>query len=109
MACLAAPVATAVVTTVLRKKIPARYHIEWLNAMLWGGSIMLLVEHIAHQEIVPFPPFLTAMRSPQETWVMLKELLTVGGTMTLAIVALWAVMVLIANTVASRSTASPRA
>lgn len=36
MACFTAPAAVAIVTTVFRKRIPEKYHINWLNALLWG-------------------------------------------------------------------------
>jgi hypothetical protein len=97
MACLLAPATTAIITTSLRKKIPSKYHIAWLNTMLWGGAFMLTVEHIAHGEIVPFPPFLTAMQNPADTVVMLKEIATIGTTMTIAVILVWAIMVFVAN------------
>jgi len=100
MACFLAPATAAVVTTSMRKKIPQKYHIEWLNAMLWGGVAMLMIEHIAHGEVVLFPPFLTAMENPADTIVMLKEIATIGTAMMIAIFVVWAVMVLVANTVA---------
>ena len=97
MACFLAPAATAIITTSVRKKIAPKYHLEWLNTMLWGGVIMLAVEHIAHREVVLYPPFLTAMQNPADIPVMLKEIATIGVTMTIAIVLVWTVMVLIAN------------
>ena len=97
MACFIAPMTLGIVTTVFRKKIPETLKIGWLNVMIWGGVIMLAVEHIAHGEIVLYPPFLTAMQTPSEIPVMLKEMATVGGTMTIAIVLIWAVMVYVYN------------
>ncbi len=97
MACFIAPMSLAIVTTVFRKKIPENLKIGWLNIMIWGGVIMLAVEHIAHGEIVMFPPFLTAMQTPSEIPVMLQELATVGITMTIAIVCIWMIMVYIYN------------
>ena len=90
---------TFLVTTSVKKKIAPKYHLEWLNIMLWGGVIMLAVEHIAHGEVILYPPFLTAMQNPADIPVMLQEMATVGGTMTVAIVSVWVVMVLIANKV----------
>lgn len=97
MACFLAPAAAAIITTSLRKKVPAKYHLEWLNTMLWGGVIMLIVDHFMNGEIVLYPPFLTAMQNPADIPVMLQEIATVGGAMTIAIVAVWAVMVLVVN------------
>jgi hypothetical protein len=95
MACFIAPMATGIITTVFRKKIPAALKISWLNIMLWGGVAMLTIEHIAHGEVVLYPPFLTAMQNPAAIPTMVQEIVTVGGTMTLAIVLLWAVLVAI--------------
>jgi hypothetical protein len=97
MACFIAPAAAAIITSSVRKKIAPKYHLEWLNTMLWGGVIMLAVEHIAHGEVVLYPPFLTAIQNPAEIPAMLQEMATVGGTMTIAIILVWAVMVLVAN------------
>jgi hypothetical protein len=97
MACFIAPAAIAIITTSLKKKIAPKYHLEWLNTMLWGGVIMLVVDHIANGEIVAYPPFLTAMKNPAGISVLLREVITVGGAMTIAIVAVWAIMVAIAN------------
>ena len=97
MACFLAPMATGIVTTVFRKKIPAALKIGWLNIMLWGGVAMLAIEHIAHGEVVFYPPFLTAMQNPADIPVMVQELATVGGTMTIAIVVVWIILVAITS------------
>jgi len=97
MACFIAPIATGIITTVFRKKIPAALKISWLNIMLWGGVAMLAIEHIAHGEIVLYPPFLTAMQNPAAIPSMVQEIVTVGGTMTLAIVLLWLILVAITS------------
>lgn len=97
MACFIAPLSLGIVTTIFRKKIPENLKIGWLNIMIFGGAIMLAVEHIAHEEIILYPPFLTAMQTPAEIPVMLQEVAVVGGTMTIAMVAIWAVMVYIYN------------
>ena len=97
MACFLAPLSLGIVTTIFRKKIPENLKIGWLNIMIFGGAIMLAIEHIAHEEIILTPPFLTAMQTPAEIPVMLQEMAVVGGTMTIAIVAIWAVMVYIYN------------
>jgi len=97
MACFIAPMSLAIVTTIFRKKIPENLKIGWLNVMIWGGVIMLAVEHIAHGEVVLYPPFLTAMQTPAEIPVMLQEMATIGGTMTIAILFIWLVMVYVYN------------
>jgi len=92
VACFLAPATAAIITTAVRKRMSAKYHLDWLIAMLWGGVIMLAVEHIAHGEVVLYPPFLTAGVSE-----VLPEILKVGVPMTIAIVSVWAVVVLVAN------------
>jgi hypothetical protein len=91
MACFIVPTTAAIVTTAIGKKVPEGLHLNWLNSMLWGGVTMLAVEHIAHGEIVPYPPFLTAGFSE-----VLPEMLRVGVPMTLAIFFVWGSMVAIA-------------
>ncbi|MCM8782580.1 MAG: hypothetical protein NC828_05990 [Candidatus Omnitrophica bacterium] len=97
MACFLVPAGAAIVTTTLRKKISAKYHIGWLNAMLWGGVLMLAVEHISHGEVVLYPPFLTK-GLPE----ILPELAKVGVPMTLAIFGVWSVMVMFALIISKR-------
>jgi len=60
-----------------------------LNLLLWGGVLGLALEHSAHGEIVPYPPFLTAGLEH-----VIPEMLTVGVPMTMAISGTWALMVL---------------
>ncbi|MGB9742962.1 MAG: hypothetical protein ACP5JB_08000 [candidate division WOR-3 bacterium] len=102
MACFLVPATTGVVTTLLQKKIPKRLHPEWLNAMLWGGTAMLAVEHYAHGEVVPYPPFLTAMKNPADIGQMVQEMVTVGGTMVVFVVGVWLLLVFLAERLAVR-------
>ena len=97
MACFLVPTGAAIVTTAIGKKVPEKYHLNWLNSMLWGGVVMLAVEHIAHKEIVLYPPFLTAGISE-----VLPEMLRVGVPMTLAIFLIWGIMVAVAAIAAKR-------
>jgi len=94
MACFLVPTTVGIVTTIFRKKFPEKWHINWLNTMIWGGAVALAVEHYAHGEIVPYPPFLSAMSSPADTATMLQEMAAVGIPMTIALVLVWAVMVI---------------
>ncbi len=94
MACFAAPTALGIITSACRKKFPKKWHINWLNTMIFGGAIALGVEHIIHGEIVPWPPFLTAMSNPADTTAMFGEILAVGIPMTVALIFVWAMMVL---------------
>jgi hypothetical protein len=97
MACFIIPMSLAIVTSAIRKKIPAAYHINWLIMLLGGGVVALTLEHIAHQEIVPYPPFLTAMSSPSDFAVMLHEMATIGSAMAIACVVIWIVLVIYAS------------
>ena len=94
MACFLVPVAEAIVTTIVEKalkstekkavvklnsadgtalevsKTPFSAKLGWLNKLLWGGSALLAFEHVWHGEIVPFFPFLTAVKSGETgVWV----------------------------------------
>jgi len=95
MACFLVPMGLGIVTALLYKKFPKNLHASWLNALLWGGALMLAIEHIAHGEIIPYPPFLTA-GLPE----ILPEMLSIGVPMAMANVGIWATMVLISNRMA---------
>ena len=114
MACFIVPMGVAVGTTVAQKVMEKREKevveekaekgrlswsrkLSWLNKLLWGGVILLAIEHIWHGEVVPWPPFLTAMENPAEIPVMLYEMATIGVAMAVVVVAIWAVMVIIAE------------
>ena len=89
MACYSAATIFGIVLFLLRKKFPEQLHINWLITMIFGGALALTVEHVAHGEIVPWPPFLTAMSSPADTAAMLGEIVSIGFPMALAIVLAW--------------------
>ena len=97
MACFLVPAAEAVVTTVLQKAVGKervkKLKLGWLNTMLWGGVILLAIEHIWHGEVVPWPPFLTAMKNPADVPAMLHEMAIVGGTMSIVITLAWIMLV----------------
>lgn len=65
--------------------------LAYLELALWSGSFILAGEHVIHGEVQPYPPFLTAVEEgPDATMEMLHEMGTVGVTMMLAIVFVWA-------------------
>jgi hypothetical protein len=97
MACFVTPAAVAIATTLNKKKFDPKLKIDWLNNMLWGGVLMLVVEHIASGEIILIPPFLTAMSNAEEISTMLKEMATIGGAMTIAIFFVWVALVVVFN------------
>lgn len=75
----------------------------WLMNMLWGGVVLLCIEHMWHGEVVPFPPFLTAMNDPTEIPVMLGEMATVGVGMAVLVTAMWFIATLVADMAVKRS------
>jgi hypothetical protein len=114
MACFLVPAGEAIVTTVVQKVVERReknvgearaektkgkwsQRLGWLNNMLWGGVILLGVEHIWHGEVVPWPPFLTAMETPGEVSPMLHEMATYGMTMAVVVTAVWGIIVVVAE------------
>jgi len=99
MACFLVPMAAAIVVSgvILANKAPEKLHLMWLNLLLWGGVVALALEHVAHEEIVPYAPFLSAMSSPADTTTMLHEMATIGTSMLIACVVVWAVMAFVYN------------
>jgi hypothetical protein len=113
MACFLVPAGEAIVTTVVQKVVQKREktggekaektgltwsrRLSWLNKMLWGGTILLALEHIWHGEVVPWPPFLTAMATPSEVGPMLHEMATFGVAMAITVTAVWGIMILVAE------------
>jgi hypothetical protein len=112
MACFLVPAGEAVVTTVVQKVAEKREkkvggerarsmgvkwsrRLSWLNKMLWGGTVLLALEHVWHGELVPWPPFLTAMGNPADVASMLHEMATVGVAMAIAVTIVWAIIVTI--------------
>ncbi len=85
MACFIVPLVQAIGTTIYRKSMhkPASSalgrNIPALEKMLWGGSVMLIVDHAINGELF--------------TWMPL-EILKVGVPMCLVLTAVWAVWVL---------------
>ena len=111
MACFLVPAAEAAVTTVVtnimekregesadKEAVITSREIKWLSKLLWGGSFLLLFEHIWHGEIVPWSPFITAMTSEADKIQMWHEMGTVGVSMALAVTAVWGTMVAVSKT-----------
>lgn len=116
MACFTVPLTEAIITTIIKKradKKATRLHMEitnsfikrmnWLNHMLWGGSALLAFEHIWHGEVTSWFPFFINTANPEEAAVMLNEIATTGVTMAFLVTSVWAVIVLVANSMEKRA------
>ncbi len=112
MACFLVPATEAVITTVATQVVKAKEKgdaekvsstggsaneptkiqfstkLSWLNKLLWGGSVLLAFEHLWSGEVIPVPPFLTAVENG-ETSEMLAEMGSVGVTMAILITVVW--------------------
>ena len=104
MSCFIFPLAQAMVTSTYRKVneksiessgSALKRHIPALEKMLWGGSVMLVVDHIINGELTWRFPFFTALGQAGGGAVMLHEMLTVGVPMSLAITAVWAIYAIV--------------
>jgi len=128
MACFLAPAAEAVVVTIINKRVRKReteqitsgshaempeyqsqtdiswsHKLSWLSNLLWGGVFLLAIEHIWHGEVVPWPPFLTAVNNPEDIAPMLHEIATVGVSMAVFVTAIWGAMILVSDRIYKRT------
>lgn len=110
MACFTIPLAEAIVVTVVEKIalrqntkavvdeaknakiVSIKEKLGTLKKMLYGGSFLLAIEHIYHGEIIFYPPFLSAMKNPEDAVGMLHEMSTVGVGMALLVTGVWAIV-----------------
>ena len=86
MSCFLVPLAEAVVVSAIRKSHekkshsdnarPLLRHLPTLEKMLWGGSLMLVVDHAINRELTTF------------SW---HDILTVGVPMAAVLTVVWAV------------------
>jgi len=98
VACFITPMIIAVITTLIQKTFSKKIEklkLSILNMLLWGGVALLAVEHVWHGEVVPWPPFLTAMANPADIPVMLHEMSLVGGLMTVTVFTVWGLILTI--------------
>lgn len=96
MSCFIVPLVQAIATTAFRKLSPEPKtvlgrNLPALEKMLWGGSVMLIVDHVINGELTWKFPFFTALQTAGGGEVMLREMLTVGVPMSLVITAVWVV------------------
>ncbi len=128
MACFLVPATEAIVTTIATKiiekkeknqktigiklddthteevtKIPFSRKLKWLNNLLWGGSALLMFEHLWHGEIAPYFPFLTAASNPKDLLDMFHEMATTGVTMALLVTAIWGGMLIVSSAIEKKA------
>ncbi|EEJ52929.1 hypothetical protein [Mobiluncus mulieris] len=120
MACFLVPAAEAVVITAVKagleksaaansdptqtkRRLELVQKISWLANLLWGGAVLLAFEHLWHNEVVPWFPFLTAAADPGDTAQMLHEMSTVGVTMAVLVTVVWGGAVVATNAIRRRS------
>ncbi len=89
-------------------RIPWSRKLKWLSNLLWGGVFLLGVEHIWHGEVVPWPPFLTAMTNAADTIEMLQEMALVGTVMCAVVTGVWLFMIWFAERKANGLTKQTR-
>ncbi|MGM9787900.1 MAG: hypothetical protein ACI3ZF_03235 [Candidatus Cryptobacteroides sp.] len=100
MCCFLVPMAQAIATTIYRKANEShnsgsgtsaflKSKVKDLEKMLWGGTLMLVVDHIINGELIWRFPFFTALTEVDGTAIFLKELLTVGLPMSLVLSFCW--------------------
>ncbi|MBQ1519860.1 MAG: hypothetical protein IIZ56_00145 [Clostridia bacterium] len=90
-------------------RIPFSRKLKWLNRMLWGGSALLMFEHIWHGEVVPFFPFLTAASNAEDASEMLHEMATVGVSMAVLVTVVWIGMVIVSSIIERRAVKEAKA
>jgi hypothetical protein len=105
MACFVVPLVQAAATSLYRRlnakgisspdASPLKRNVPALEKMLWGGSVMLIVDHVINGELTWRFPFFTALDKVGGGEVMLREMLTVGIPMSVIVTACWVVYALL--------------
>lgn len=128
MACFVVPMVEAVITTIAAKVVRShegepetvQIHVDgagyetaekitfsrklgWLSKLLWGGSALLMFEHVWTGEIIPAFPFLSAANNPADLANMLGEMSTVGVGMAALITAVWLGMATITSSMEKKA------
>jgi len=106
MACFIVPLTQAIATTIARRRNHKKTscsaaeqslwmtHLPQLELMLWGGSSMLIVDHIINGEVTWQYPFFTALAQKGGFSTMIMEMLTVGVPMSLVTTLIYTVLVM---------------
>ena len=110
MACFVVPLVQAVATSALRKwgkkdGFVGR-NLKSLELMLWGGSVMLIVDHILNGELTWRFPFFTALTAEGGASVFWGEILTVGVPMSVVLTLAWILYAVIKERKTAKNTQS---
>ena len=97
MCCFLVPLAQAVATSIYCNHNPGKKNLPALEKMLWGGTVMLIVDHVISGELTWRFPFFTALDQTGGAGIMLREMLTVGVPMSLVLTLVWAVYAVLKN------------
>jgi hypothetical protein len=91
VACFITPLTIGLILAAIRKlwRGAERVRLDILVYLMLGGALVLVAEHVWHGEVVSWPPFLTAMKSPEDIPLVISEMTRVGGSMTLAVTGAW--------------------
>ena len=104
MSCFLVPLTEAIATSaycqinkksIEKSESALKRHVPALEKMLWGGSLMLMVDHAINGELSFSFPFFTALNAEGGFQIMLREMLTVGVPMALILTAAWAIYALV--------------
>lgn len=100
--------AEAVAASIIRKSAGGKdsftgRHIASLEKMLWGGTVMLIVDHVINGELTWRFPFFTALGEAGGTEVFLRELLTVGVPMAVVLTLVWVVYGILKDSAARKT------
>ena len=101
MSCFLVPMMQALATSAYRRhnissiENPGsgvfKHNVPTLEKMLWGGTLMLVADHILSGELTWRFPFFTALNQTDGIYAILEEMLTVGLPLSLTITAAWAI------------------
>jgi len=121
MACFLVPMAEAVMTDILINRMDrgdahsnknsktsfgyapvtrfsvGSHEFRWLSQLLWGVSLILMLEHLWTGEVTLSFPFLTALSSYAGTMVMIDEISTTGVMTSILTTFIWFVTVFISG------------
>lgn len=95
MACFLTPLTLGLAVSLIRRlfKTSNKGKLHLLEVMLLGGSLILMIEHVWHGELAPYPPFLTAMSNPEEYATLINEVTARGSVMAITVTSVWALVV----------------